>query len=98
MNNIITTGWKNKSGTKNRQCKCGSWKIHWMNYSGQKWPEKCSVQGCSNAAEVGAHVYNNEVAGEQIIPACKACNQRTDSFSLKSGTTLVSANKQKTCE
>ena len=69
-----------------------------MNYSGQKWPEKCSVQGCSNAAEVGAHVYNNEVAGEQIIPACKACNQRTDSFSLKSGTTLVSANKQKTCE
>ena len=35
MNNIITTGWKNKSGTKDRQCKCGSWKIHWMNYSGQ---------------------------------------------------------------
>lgn len=22
-------GWKNKNGTSERSCKCGSWKTHW---------------------------------------------------------------------
>ena len=91
-------GWKNKVGTQGRECKCGSWKQHWINNSGKRWPEKCSVSGCNNAATLGAHIYNSDVAGERIMPACPICNKRTDEFMLKSGVTLVLANKQKTCE
>ena len=91
-------GWKNKEGTQNRECKCGSWKQHWINVSGKEWPEKCSVFGCKNTAILGAHVYNPDVSGERIIPACDSCNKRKAEFSLKSGVVLVSANKQETCE
>lgn len=44
---------KNKGGTKDRECSCGSWKKHWENFSGQTWPEKCVVDGCNNEAAVG---------------------------------------------
>lgn len=43
MMSITCNGWKNKVGTQDRECKCGSWKQHWINFSGKKWPEKCSV-------------------------------------------------------
>ncbi len=95
---ITCHGWKNKVGTQNRECKCGSWKQHWINNSGERWPEKCSISGCSNAATLGAHVYNPNVSGEKIIPACDSCNKKTGEFSLKAGVTLVSANKKETCE
>lgn len=97
---LPTYGWKNKVGTAGRSCKCGSWKQHWINGSGKEWPIFCCVAGCMGIAEVGAHIYNTstEVHGEYIVPACKRCNARTDEFSLDAGTTLISANKQKTCE
>lgn len=97
---LPTYGWKNKSGTSGRACKCGSWKQHWINNSGKAWPLFCSVSGCMGTAEVGAHVYNTsaEVYGEYIVPTCKGCNARADEFSLDGGTTLISANKQETCE
>lgn len=94
---ITCHGWKNKVGTQDRECKCGSWKQHWINNSHEKWPEKCSVAGCNNPATLGAHVYNHNVSGEKIIPACERCNKRTGEFSLKAGTIVVSANKQETC-
>lgn len=43
-------------------------------------------------------MYNSKVNGEKIIPACDSCNKKTGEFSLKEGVTLVSANKQETCE
>lgn len=72
---ITTTGWKNKKGTAQRSCKCGSWKQHWINCSRRKWPATCSVLGCSNIATLGAHIYNTDpkVTGEYIIPACDKC-------------------------
>ena len=91
-------GWKNKVGTQNRVCGCGSWKQHWLNFSGKEWPDKCSVLGCNNDAILGAHIYNPNVSGEKIAPACDACNKKTGEFSLKGGVTLVPANKQNTCE
>lgn len=93
-------GWKNKRGTSVRSCKCGSWKQHWINGSKKAWPKYCCVAGCTGTAEVGAHVYNtsSDVHGEYIVPTCKGCNARTDEFSLEIGTTLISANKQETCE
>lgn len=70
---------------------------HWCNATQQPWPKQCCVAGCINPAEVGAHVINSEATGEFIVPVCKSCNARADTFSLKSGTPLASANQQKTC-
>lgn len=92
--------WKNKSGTGNRSCKCGSWKQHWINYSRKGWPDVCSVVGCNNAATLGAHVFctDRNVSGEFIIPACDSCNKSNREFNLKDDVTLAPANKQETCE
>ena len=90
--------WKNKSGTGIRNCKCGTWKQHWINFSGKEWPESCSVSGCSNKATLGAHVINAEVSGERIVPMCASCNSLTGYFNLKGNITLVRANKSETCE
>ena len=98
MGNLPSKGWKNKVGTKDRECSCGSWKQHWINCSGKRWPQKCSVYGCDNDATLGAHVYNQSVRGERIMPACDSCNKKKDEFTIKAGTTLMPANKQKTCE
>ena len=97
---ITAKGWKNKKGTTNRSCKCGSWKQHWINFSGKPWPTKCSISGCNGTADVGAHIINSDedVHGEYIVPACYSCNQVDGEFDLKEHVTLVSANKQNTCE
>jgi len=94
---LTATGWKNKSGTKDRTCGCGTWKDHWINNSSKKWPAKCSVSECDNDAELGAHVWNDKVTGERIVPMCSACNKKTGSFTLKGEVTLPSANPSKTC-
>ena len=94
---ITTNGWKNKKGTAERSCSCGTWKQHWINYSGKSWPSICSVYGCSNIPTLGAHIYNPNVTGEKIVPMCASCNGLDGSFNLKAGVTLVSANKSETC-
>ncbi len=98
MSNITAENWKNKNGTGDRECKCGSWKKHWINNSGKSWPMLCSVKDCNNSATLGAHVTNSKVSGEKIIPACDSCNKLQSEYSLKGGTTLVSANKSNTCD
>lgn len=95
---VIANGWKNKNGTSNRTCNCGSWKNHWINNSGKKWPAECSILGCNHKATLGAHIINNNVPGEYIVPACDSCNKSSTEFDLKGGIKLVSANRQKTCE
>lgn len=94
---ITAKNWKNKKGTSNRSCKCGSWKHHWINISGKSWPSKCSVKECNNSTTLGAHVINSDVSGERIVPACESCNKLEGEFDLKVGITLVFANKLKTC-
>ena len=74
MVTVTNKGWKNKKGTGNRTCKCRTWKDHWINYSGKSWPTTCSVEGCTNKATLGAHIYNSKVNGERIVPACDSCN------------------------
>ena len=95
---ITADGWKNKGGTGQRSCKCKTWKQHWINNSGEAWPDKCSIRGCTNSATLGAHIYNPSVEGERIVPACDSCNKLENEFSLKGGVTLVLANKSKTCD
>jgi len=94
---ITASGWSNKKGTADRSCNCGTWKDHWIKYSGKTWPMSCSVNGCSNSATLGAHVWNPAVTGEKIVPMCASCNGLTGSFDLKGGITLESANKSETC-
>lgn len=91
-------GWKNKKGTGERSCRCGSWMQHWIKYFDQDWPKTCSVVGCYQRPTLGAHVYNSEVSGEFIVPMCDACNKKAGEFSLKESTKFAPANKQKTCE
>ena len=95
---VPASGWKNKSGTGNRSCNCGTWKHHWINGSGKPWPNECSVLGCTNNATLGAHVINSSVSGEKIVPACDSCNKLSGEFTLKGGITLISANKSETCD
>lgn len=90
--------WKNKNGTSERFCKCGSWKDHWLNFSNKEWPEKCSFANCNNKAELGAHIYDTKDHKEFIVPACSSCNKIKEEFNLKTFTRLVSANKSETCE
>lgn len=90
--------WKNKNGTSGRSCNCGSWKLHWLNSTGESWPTKCSVKNCNNAAILGAHIINSDVTGERIVPACSSCNQLGGEFDLKGGVDVPSANKSLTCE
>jgi len=95
---ITASGWKNKKGTADRACSCGTWKQHWLNFSKKSWPSACSVQSCSNSPTLGGHVINSEVTGEKIIPMCDSCNGLSGSFNLDGGVTLVSANKSETCD
>lgn len=95
---LPTSGWKNKGGTADRACKCGTWKQHWLNYSNKQWPTSCSVSGCTNKPTLGAHVINPDVTGERIVPMCDSCNKLKSSFSLKVDVVCPSANKSETCE
>ena len=101
INILNNRNWKNCVGTSAQpNCKCGSWKKHWENFSGKPWPSSCSVEGCDNPAEHGAHICNGQE--EWIVPMCVDHNEQKDSqnprFSLKGGRTLVSANRNDTCE
>ena len=95
---IPAENWKNKNGTSDRNCKCGSWKQHWLNNSGKYWPTYCSIENCNNSATLGAHIINSNVTGEKIVPACDSCNKLSYEFNLKGGIEVVSANKSDTCE
>ena len=47
------------------------------NMTGLKWPKKCGMRGCSNPAEVGAHVwYDDRRTGNHwyILPMCNSHN------------------------
>lgn len=49
----------------------------------------CPVDGCFNTDLVGAHVQiaNSSDRNWYIVPLCKSCNQRTDTFNVNA--TLV---------
>lgn len=90
-------GWSNASGTVNKTCTCGTWKQHWLNYSGKAWPSSCAVKECFFPPTLGGHVQNPGVVGILIAPLCDSCNGRGDIFMLKGGVALPSANQSLTC-
>ena len=95
---ILANGWTVKYGTSLRPCACGSWIQHWMTFSGQFWPPRCSVAGCSNAPSVGGHVVHQGGLGDGIVPLCASCGRLPGPFVLKAGISIASAIKPDTCE
>lgn len=95
---VTDDGWANKVGTGAKDCTCGSWSDHWLQFSGLPWPARCAVRDCGARPTVGAHIYNDAVPGVWIAPMCASCNALFYSFSLKPETQLVSANPATTCE
>ena len=90
-------GWSNATGTADATCPCSTWKKHWVKNSINSWPNACSVQNCSNSADVGAHVKNSIVEVTWIVPMCSSCNGRDYSFNLKGSVTLVPAQTLRGC-
>ncbi len=95
--NIPTSGWSNQEGTAHRACRCGSWKEHWVKFAKRPWPKSCSVEGCSRAPTLGAHVFHPMVGGEKIVPMCDRCSDLVGPFTLKPGISLPSAIPAHTC-
>ena len=90
----------NGSSDRSPNCKCGSWKNHWLMFSGAKsWPTHCSVKGCSNSADVGAHVQYRANGNWYIVPMCSAHNNmRGKSVDLRDDTITAIANRSQTCD
>ena len=93
-------GWCNKKGTADRYPKSGisrTWKEYYIDHSDLGWPSTCRVFGCTNKAEVGAHMYRQDSAdkSEYIVPLCSEHNLSKEKFRLKLNTELISANQSK---
>jgi hypothetical protein len=89
---------KNINGTSQRKCPCGSWLSHWEYFSRQT-VRYCSEVSCLGQDLVGAHVQ--KAWGDDawyIVPLCSTHNQYDGWLDISDATTLVSANKGKTCE
>lgn len=91
---------ENESGRAHlhTECKhCGSWKQHWEYHTGLRAVE-CCVQGCRNAAEVGAHVtaVRCQEAGNlvYIAPMCKKHNASTDQMASRPSQVYIYANQE----
>lgn len=99
IKNDYRDSWSNVSGTSNRSpsCNCGTWKNHWVKYSGSStWPRHCSIDGCYNAAEVGGHMSRNG-GNEYIVPICNSCNSKNTKMTIKMDTFIAVANQKETC-
>ncbi len=91
------SGWTNATGTADDTCPCDTWMAHWKNNTDKTWPSGCSVEGCTNSADRGAHVDNAAAQGRWIVPMCPSCNGTDGTFNLKGGVTLVPAKTLNGC-
>jgi len=94
---------RNRNGTADKRCSCGTWKQHWMNVTGRRWPKTCGVLGCRNDAELGAHVQLDDGRSKErwyILPMCRPCNGKKHNLEAKMDKRyyLAWARKSKTCD
>ena len=94
---------KNLKGTSDNKCKrCKSWIRHWRNHA-KSIRSICCVLGCTNEAEVGAHVLIADRRTNQqwwIVPFCRKHNhyRNVGNMLIDVRTMLVSANVGLMCE
>ena len=89
---VTPRNWKNANGIAVNDCTNESWKQHWIDSTGRSWPEKCSVDSCSNEPSLGAHIINEKVSGVKIVPMCPSCYKQHTLINLRYGISLVSAD------
>ena len=75
---------KNLNGTADngpRSKGVSSWREFWESRKGHSFG-KCSCSGCSNFADVGAHVQKCDQSDRRwyIVPLCASCNGKRDTF------------------
>lgn len=93
---------KNLNGTKDKDCRCGSWLEHWKNFSGNAGlPTNCANIRCSGTDLVGGHVKKVDSVDNAtyIAPICKTCNNTKDLefFLAPHHTPLAPASVMRTC-
>ena len=91
---------KNLTGTTPNRCSCGSWLVHWKNFS-RRPAKDCSVIRCPGSATVGGHVQKDSPADRNwyVVPLCDSCNSnRGQDLEIYNTTVLVPANVKETCE
>lgn len=71
----------------------GSWLEYWERHSGQS-AYYCSASGCFGTDLVGAHVQKAYGDDKRwyIVPLCKSCNKRTDTFYVSATLVPVPSN------
>jgi hypothetical protein len=92
---------RNVPETTGDRCGCASWMSHWRRHTGAT-RATCMRLGCSNLAEVGAHVEHDDQRrspGPWIAALCKECNHptNTDVMVLDSRSSLVKAQRTAHC-
>lgn len=90
---------KNRNGTSDTKCKCGSLLDHWKKFSNTT-VTYCSEKACTGKELLGAHVQKADSSDQKwyIIPLCNTHNQSTKELEVVDSTVFVSANKKETCE
>lgn len=91
---------KNRNGTAELSCKCGTWLKHWENFTKTK-AIKCSMVRCFNYQNlVGGHVIQclSDDRTTYIVPICNSCNQKSSEECYDVGdTVLAPSNVAETC-
>lgn len=86
---------KNVNGSSRFSAPAGytSWLDYWESESGEQ-ALYCSADRCYGTDLVGAHVqkaYSDDQSW-YIVPLCKSCNQRTDTFNVNATLVPVPSN------
>ena len=81
MIEIATTVYIEK-GAEEKPQEYATWREWWEHKAGRPF-YICSNLLCNHDAEVGAHVHRNSDGKMYIIPLCKTCSQKTDSFNVR---------------
>ncbi len=91
---------KNINGGDGGACRCGSWLLHWVNYSGRALPRCCSARTCIEKPVAGAHVQLDLDGCDKwyIVPLCTWHNaRRNGTIELSEHAVLVPADAGETC-
>ena len=86
-------------GSKQGKRRGESWKKYYKRKTRQDFPETCSMEGCENVCELGAHVRIKERPEVFILPSCMPCYRNRNGYfgynglqnwsPVKEGRTLV---------
>ena len=70
-----------------------SWLDYWKAQTGEK-PYYCAADNCLGTDLVGAHVQKTNSTDKNwyIVPLCKSCNKRTDTFNVSKTLVPVPSN------